>query len=205
MTEYLDTNHIWLSGTVLDAPQFSHEHLGESFFRCVLEVPRLSGHTDKLPVTLPGRLLIEPLRAGQALAVQGQLRTYNRYIEGSHRLVLAVFVKRICQSDGDRCNEIQLTGTLCKTPIYRRTPLGREIADLLIAVNRGVKSDFIPCIAWGQKAREIGDCAAGCRVHISGRMQSRAYEKQLPDGRMEDRLAYEVSVIGLEIIKSEET
>ncbi len=172
-----------------------------------LRVPRLSGAEDFLPITLSERLLIdEPITAGSMLCMEGQLRSYNKVIEGAGRLLITAFAQRLLNSEEDEenPNRVQLTGALCKPPSYRTTPFGREIADLMLAVNRSYgKSDYIPCITWGRTARYAANLKVGDKVQLVGRFQSRAYQKQLPDGTTLNKVAYEVSVSRLSALKDE--
>lgn len=190
-------NYLHLSGILTDAPVYGHEVFGEKFYYATLSVPRLSGAEDLLPVTLSERLT-EGIRleAGSHLAIEGQLRSYNKVIEGAGRLLITGFAQRLADPDSEENpNQVQLTGALCKLPSYRTTPFGREIADLMLAVNRAYgKSDYIPCITWGRTARFASHLKVGDRVTLLGRFQSRAYQKQLADGTVVGKTAYEVSV-----------
>ena len=175
---------------------------GESFFIFSLEVPRLSGHVDVLPVILPERLLAQAgLSEGARIGLRGQLRSYNRIIEGSSRLELKIFAKEIYGfPEGDCLNRMEMTGFLCKPPIYRTTPFGREITDMLVAVNRSYnKSDYIPTIAWGRNARMAKNLPVGQKIRVEGRIQSREYEKLLESGERIRRVAYEVSASALSL------
>ena len=200
-------NSIHLRGEICQSLQFGHELFGEQFYVTTLRVPRLSGAEDFLPVTLSERLLIdEPLTVGSQLCLDGQLRSYNKVIEGSGRLLITAFAQRLlnCEEDEENPNRVQLTGALCKPPSYRTTPFGREIADLMLAVNRSYgKSDYIPCITWGRTARYAANLKIGDRVQLVGRFQSRAYQKQMPDGTALNKVAYEVSVSRLAALKEE--
>ena len=190
-------NSIHLRGHVCQPLQFGHELFGEQFFVTTLRVPRLSGAEDFLPITLSERLLIdEPIAAGSILCLDGQLRSYNKVVEGSGRLLITAFAQRLLpEEDEENPNRVQLTGALCKAPSYRTTPFGREIADLMLAVNRAYgKSDYIPCITWGRTARFASHLHVGDKVQLLGRFQSRAYQKQLADGTVVSKMAYEVSV-----------
>ena len=190
-------NSIHLRGHVCQPLQFGHELFGEQFFVTTLRVPRLSGAEDFLPITLSERLLIdEPIAVGSILCLDGQLRSYNKVVEGSGRLLITAFAQRLLpEEDEENPNRVQLTGALCKAPSYRTTPFGREIADLMLAVNRSYgKSDYIPCITWGRTARFASHLKVGDKVTLLGRFQSRAYQKQLPDGTVIGKTAYEVSV-----------
>ena len=199
-------NSIHLRGHVCQPLQFGHELFGEQFFVTTLRVPRLSGAEDFLPVTLSERLLIdEPIAAGSILCLDGQLRSYNKVVEGSGRLLITAFAQRLLpEEDEENPNRVQLTGALCKAPSYRTTPFGREIADLMLAVNRSYgKSDYIPCITWGRTARYAANLKIGDKVQLVGRFQSRNYQKQLPDGTILNKVAYEVSVSRLSAMKEE--
>jgi len=185
---------------MLGDPTYSHSLYGEAFYSCTLSVPRLSGVEDLLPVTVSERLLFAcPTQDGR-IAVTGQLRSYNRQAEGANRLILTVFAQSL-EPGGEPCNEISLTGYLCKPPVYRVTPFSREIADLLLAVNRPYnKSDYIPCICWGRNARFARTLSVGECISAAGRVQSRAYQKRFEDGTAIERTAYEVSVGAIEIL-----
>ena len=199
-------NSIHLRGHVCQPLQFGHELFGEQFFVTTLRVPRLSGAEDFLPITLSERLLIdEPIAAGSILCLDGQLRSYNKVVEGSGRLLITAFAQRLLpEKDEENPNRVQLTGALCKAPSYRTTPFGREIADLMLAVNRSYgKSDYIPCITWGRTARYAANLKIGDKVQLVGRFQSRNYQKQLPDGTILNKVAYEVSVSRLSAMKEE--
>ena len=191
-------NYLRLSGILTDTPVYGHEVFGEKFYYATLSVPRLSGAEDLLPITLSERLMDGEggLRVGQALAIEGQLRSYNKVVEGAGRLLITGFAQRLLPAGGDENpNQVQLTGALCKLPSYRTTPFGREIADLMLAVNRAYgKSDYIPCITWGRTARFASHLKVGDKVTLLGRFQSRAYQKQLADGTVIGKMAYEVSV-----------
>lgn len=199
-------NSIHLRGHICQPLQFGHELFGEQFFVTTLRVPRLSGAEDFLPVTLSERLLIdEPIAAGSVLCLDGQLRSYNKVVEGSGRLLITAFAQRLLpEEDDENPNRVQLTGALCKAPSYRTTPFGREIADLMLAVNRSYgKSDYIPCITWGRTARYAANLKIGDKVQLVGRFQSRNYQKQLPDGTVLNKVAYEVSVSRLSAMKED--
>lgn len=199
-------NSIHLRGHVCQPLQFGHELFGEQFFVTTLRVPRLSGAEDFLPITLSERLLIdEPIAAGSILCLDGQLRSYNKVVEGSGRLLITAFAQRLLPEENEENpNRVQLTGALCKAPSYRTTPFGREIADLMLAVNRSYgKSDYIPCITWGRTARYAANLKIGDKVQLVGRFQSRNYQKQLPDGTILNKVAYEVSVSRLSAMKED--
>ena len=191
-----ENNVLCLCGVIEDAPALDHEVFGEQFFRMNLRVPRLSGAQDLLPVTVSERLMNSQVAPGVRLCISGQLRSYNKVVGGAGRLLLTAFAQRLlAPEDGENPNIIHLTGALCKPPSFRTTPFGREIADLMLAVNRSYgKSDYIPCIAWGRTARFASGLNVGDHVQLQGRFQSRVYQKQLPDGTVQERTAYEVSV-----------
>ncbi|MCL2570983.1 MAG: single-stranded DNA-binding protein [Defluviitaleaceae bacterium] len=205
------TNFIEVGGRVLTDLVFSHEIYGEGFYRFDVEVDRLSGTADALPVTVSERIIDkEAMKPGQLVLVRGQIRSYNNYVEADrkNKLVLTVFARDIemMQEPLDPSpNDVFLNGYLCKPPIYRTTPFGREIADLLVAVNRSYnKSDYIPCISWGRNARYAGRLTVGDNVRIWGRMQSRQYQKKKDDGEVQEKTAYEVSTAKIEVIMPDE-
>ena len=200
-----ERNGIVLQGTVAEAPAFSHRVYGEGFYEFKLEVPRLSGQADLLPLTVSERMLEGVnLSFGTELGVSGQVRSYNKILQGVSRLIITVFVRDFLEPGGAAVNQVELTGTLCKHPVYRMTPLNREISDLLLAVNRlGNKSDYIPSIAWGRNARFAGSLAVGEHIHLEGRLQSRVYQKVLED-RVVERTAYEVSISYLQLLEENE-
>lgn len=215
-TNYSENNQLVLIGKVTSEKRFSHEIYGEKFYIFDLSVPRLSGNADNIPITISERLLVEEdLETGKNVIIEGQFRSYNSYENEKNRLVLTVFAKEIKFGNEDEeefkpskensSNEVILDGFICKKPIYRKTPFGREIADILLAVNRAYnKSDYIPCIAWGRNARFCENIPVGTEVRIIGRVQSRQYEKKYEDGTSEIRIAYEVSVASLEVIDQAE-
>ena len=210
ITNYTENNYLVLIGNIISEKTFSHEIYGESFYLFNLEVPRLSGNEDVIPITISERLIANfDLSIGKKVVIEGQFRSYNSYENERNRLVLTVFAKDIMEykeeSEENKkekvSNEVVLNGYICKKPIYRQTPFGREIADILLAVNRAYnKSDYIPCIAWGRNARFCENMEVGTEVKIVGRVQSRTYEKKFEDGRVEQRVAYEVSIGSLEVI-----
>ena len=210
VTNYSQNNSLVLVGKVTSEKEFSHEIYGESFYSFNLEIPRLSGTSDIIPITISERLMTNfDLQIGKEVIVEGQFRSYNTYEDTKSRLILTVFVKEIKEKSEEEeikvPNEVQLLGHICRKPIYRKTPFGREISDILLAVNRAYnKSDYIPCIAWGRNARFCADMETGTEIKIIGRVQSRAYEKKYEDGTVENKTAYEVSVSSLELINKEE-
>ena len=190
-------NEVLLEGTALEAPVLSHENHGTRFYRFPLEVPRLSGTPDTLPVLLPEPLL-DIVQTEAPLRVQGQLRSFNNRSGVGNRLVLTVYAQAIQPGTGESCNRILLSGALCKPPIFRRTPLGRSICDLMLAVSRRYgRADYLPVIAWGQLAVRAARLQVGDPLSLEGRVQSRAYRKVLEDGSIQDRVAYEVSAMHL--------
>ena len=190
-------NEVLLEGTALEAPVLSHENHGTRFYRFPLEVPRLSGTPDTLPVLLPEPLL-DIVQTEAPLRVQGQLRSFNNRSGVGNRLVLTVYAQAIQPGTGEPCNRILLSGALCKPPVFRRTPLGRSICDLMLAVSRRYgRADYLPVIAWGQLAVRAARLQVGDPLSLEGRVQSRAYRKVLEDGSIQDRVAYEVSAMHL--------
>lgn len=190
-------NKVYLSGTIESEPVFSHELYGEGFYEFTLRVPRLSEQSDVIPITISERLLGEKnLVKGTKISFYGQFRSFNKLVGEKSKLMLTVFVRNFLDEDEEaNPNVTELTGYVCKQPMYRTTPFNREICDLLIAVNRAYdKSDYIPCIAWGRNARFVKEMAVGQKLSLSGRIQSREYTKKLPDGSSEIRVAYELSV-----------
>lgn len=192
----LTRNEVLLEGTVLDAPSLSHENHGARFYRCFLQVPRLSGQADILPILLSETLLSQA-EAGATLRIHGQLRSFNNKSGDGNRLVLAVYALTAEPGLGESCNRITLSGTLCKPPIFRRTPLGRSICDLMVAVGRRYgRADYLPVIAWGQLAVRLSLLSVGDAIALEGRVQSRTYHKVTEAGPQE-RTAYEVSMMHL--------
>ena len=194
-------NEAELEGLVQTPPAYSHENHGKPFYRCLLEVPRLSGQVDLLPLLLPEELRSAAV-PGERLRLQGQLRSYNNRGGQGSRLVLSTHALALSPPTGENRNRILLQGVLCKDPTYRRTPLGRSICDLMLAVSRRYgRADYLPCIAWGGLARRCGALEVGDGVRIEGRLQSRAYTK-VDHGVSEVRTAYEVSVMKLEPVET---
>lgn len=205
MTEKVfDNNQVTLVGEVVSDFMFSHDVFGEGFYMIDVKAKRLSESYDVIPVMVSERLLSpEESIKGKFVTVYGQFRSYNRHEEYKNRLILSVFAREIAVSDEEpediKPNYIFLDGFVCKQPVYRKTPLGREIADVLLAVNRPYgKSDYIPCICWGRNARYADNFEVGSRVLLWGRIQSREYQKKLSETDIEKRVAYEVSVSKLE-------
>lgn len=201
----LTNNRAEVIGTVTTEFTFGHEVYGEGFYNFDLEVPRLSETKDILPVTVSERLIDKSvLPVGTVVQIAGQIRSYNNLIENSrrNRLVLTLFARELevlAEIPRKNPNNVYLNGFICKPPVYRATPFGREITDVLIAVNRSYnKSDYIPCIAWGRNARFAGKLAVGDNMEIWGRMQSRNYQKKYEDGTVNERTAYEISISKIE-------
>ncbi len=201
----IENNVVTISGRVVSEVEYSHEVYGEGFYSFQLDVPRLSESSDKISVTFSERLVPkEKLVIGSLLEIEGQFRSYNSYKSESNKLVLTVFAREIVFIEEDKRiknpNQIYLNGYICKSPIYRMTPFGREITDILVAVNRPYnKSDYIPCIAWGRNARYSQNLSIGDNIKIWGRIQSREYQKKLESGETLTKTAYEVSVSKMEI------
>jgi len=203
-------NLIDIGGRIHSEFTFSHEIYGEGFWRFDVEVGRLSGQSDVLPVTVSERIVDrEKMLPGQPIRISGQIRSYNNYVEADrkNKLVLTIFARDITllgEAPDDCPNDVFLDGYLCKPAIYRTTPFGREISDLLIAVNRSYnKSDYIPCIAWGRNARYAGKLQVGDHIRLWGRMQSRQYQKKLDDVTVLEKTAFEVSVSKVELVTEE--
>jgi single-stranded DNA-binding protein len=190
-------NQVFISGEIVSDAEFSHEVYGEGFYEMNVLVKRLSGQGDILPVTISERLIADrDLGVGVTINALGQFRSYNKLINGKSKLMLTVFVREILEEAPIKNpNSIVLTGYVCKQPVYRTTPFNREIADILIAVNRSYnKSDYIPCIAWGRNARFAKNLAVGEKIAVSGRIQSREYQKRFADDDIRTLTAYEVSI-----------
>ena len=189
-------NDVLLEGTAYTAPEWSHDNHGTRFYRFILSIPRLSGQADLLPVLLPESLL--PKITGEGfLRVSGQLRSFNNRSGVGNRLVLTVYAQDIVPGEGSPCNLIRLSGTLCKEPVFRRTPLGRSICDLMLAVPRKYnRADYLPVIGWGQLAIRASRLGVGDALSLEGRFQSRTYHKVTEHGP-EERVAYEVSMMHL--------
>lgn len=200
--EYI-INHIRLCGTMDSAPVFSHENHGRQFCSFYLGVERLSGNVDRLRVLVDQELLNATDCAwGERVLITGQVRSYNHVDESGRHLVISVYAETMELTDEDPDDAVTLTGTLCRDPIYRRTPLGREICDGMLAVNRSYRrADYLPCIFWGRTARQIAALSAGARITLTGRLQSREYVKTLPDGETETRTAYEISAVSAELTR----
>ena len=198
-----------MMGEIVSEFQFSHEVFGEGFYMVELAVNRLSNYSDYIPLMISERLIdTEQDYTGQLIRVSGHFRSYNRHEEKKNRLVLSVFVRELEFLDeideNEKTNQIFLDGYICKEPIYRKTPLGREIADVLLAVNRSYgKSDYIPCICWGRNARFASGFTVGSHIQIVGRVQSREYVKRIDEENVEHRVAYEVSVSKVDLLEND--
>ncbi len=195
------TNTVEVIGQLQNGLYLSYAKMGEKFYAGTLKVKRLSGTEDLLPVTIPGCLYehVQAIKDGP-IQITGQLRTYNKVVGDKGRLFITIHAKSVEAAQESTLNVAQLTGTLCKQPIYRVTPFGREICDMMLAVNRGFgKSDYIPCITWGGNAQRAATFHTGDRITASGRIQSREYEKKLETGGSVTRIAYEVSIFKLEL------
>ncbi|MBO5166835.1 MAG: single-stranded DNA-binding protein [Lachnospiraceae bacterium] len=206
----IENNQVTIMGEIVSGFSYSHEIFGEGFYMVEVKVQRLSDSFDVIPMMVSERLIdVTADYRGYFVEVNGQFRSYNRHEERKNRLVLSVFAREISFveeiEESAKTNQIYLDGYICKTPIYRKTPLGREIADLLLAVNRPYgKSDYIPCICWGRNARFASGFEVGERCSIWGRIQSREYMKKIDEEQVEKRVAYEVSVSKLELTREEE-
>lgn len=195
-------NTITLRGSLRQLPEFSHENHGRRFSRFFLEVPRLSGAVDILPVIAQEELLndIDPC-AGEMITVTGQIRSHNLRAEGVRRLMIFVFAATVAVEDGEPINDAMVEGPLCREPTFRRTPLGREICDAMLAVPRAFRrADYLPCILWGRTAQEVAACHIRDRIRIYGRLQSRIYTKLTEEGAQE-RTAYEISAMTAEVLE----
>lgn len=204
--KFIENNQVQIMGEIISDFSFSHEVYGEGFYMMDISVKRLSDSYDIIPVMISERLIdVTQDYKGEMIQIFGQFRSYNRHEEKKNRLVLSIFAREIsfteAENDKIKSNQIFLDGYICKNPVYRRTPLGREIADMLLAVNRPYgKSDYIPCICWGRNARFAAGFEVGGHVQIWGRIQSREYVKRLEDETTQKRVAYEVSVSKLEYL-----
>lgn len=209
MDNLMLNNKIYLEGKVLSGLEFSHEMYGEGFYTFNLEVQRLSDAKDVLLITVSERLIAGmEIIVDAELIVEGQLRSYNKFIEGANRLILTVFARDItpCLEKSKNPNQIYLDGYICKQPIYRTTPFGREIADMLLAVNRSYnKSDYIPTIAWGRNSRFCKQLEVGDNIRVWGRLQSREYQKRVSESELIRKVAYEVSISKMERINKNDS
>ncbi|HZJ82730.1 MAG TPA: single-stranded DNA-binding protein [Clostridia bacterium] len=208
MEHILENNKVVVSGSMESSLEFSHEMYGENFYKFYLSVPRLSDYIDILPITISERLIGGiSLTIGTEMIVEGQLRSYNKFINGRNKLILTIFARDIYPNKDEMSNpnQIYLNGFICKEPIYRTTPFSREITDILLAVNRAYgKSDYIPTIAWGRNARFSQHLEIGDNIKIWGRVQSRVYQKKLPEGQIVEKTAYEISISKMELANKED-
>ncbi len=201
----MKNNKVFISGEVASEPKFSHEVYGENFFEFDLKVPRLSDSFDKIPVTISERLIGDnDIRVGSKICGNGQFRSYNKLVDGKSKLMLTVFLREIVPYvETENPNYIEITGYVCKEPVFRTTPFKREISDVLLAVNRSYnKSDYLPCIAWGRNARLVKNFCVGDKVTVTGRIQSRDYQKKIND-ELITKTAYEVSLNRIELVKDD--
>lgn len=195
--EQMNNNKLQLTGVIACEPVYTHEVFDEGFYETMITVPRLSDQTDTIPLTISDRLISQnDIKVGDKVSVVGQFRSYNKVEGEKSRLLLTAFVRDVVdECEIENPNQIDICGYVCKQPVYRTTPFKREICDVLLAVNRAYnKSDYIPCILWGRNARFMQTLPVGSKVRVSGRIQSRKYVKNLGDDRVEERVAYEVSV-----------
>ncbi len=200
-TSYENNNHVLLKGRIKELPTYSHTVMGEGFFEMFVEVSRLSEEVDVLPVTISERLITD-FSVGDEIGIVGQFRSYNKLEENHSKLMLTIFVKELVDpSEISEINQIYLIGYICKEPIYRTTPFGREICDVLLAVNRAYnKSDYLPCIAWGRNARFVRDLGVGEKLEVQGRIQSRSYQKRISEDVVETKVAYEISISSVVLV-----
>ncbi len=194
-------NQITLRGTLQSLPTYSHENHGRRFFRFLLDVPRLSGAVDTLPIIAQEQVVNTiDLSGGEMLTVTGQIRSHNNRVDGVRHLLIFVFATDIIAEDGEPVNEVLVEGPLCKEPTYRQTPLGRDICDVMLAVPRAFRrADYLPCILWGRTAQEVSSCHTRDCIRINGRLQSRGYTKMTDNGPQQ-RTAYEISALTAEIL-----
>ena len=203
-TSYENNNHVLLKGKIKELPTYSHTVMGEGFFEMFIEVQRLSNEVDVLPVTISERL-ISNFNIGDEIGIAGQFRSYNKIEDDKSKLMLTIFVKELIDpKEMNEINQIYLVGYICKDPIYRTTPFGREICDMLLAVNRAYnKSDYLPCIAWGRNARFVRDLGIGEKLEVQGRIQSRKYQKRIDSEHTVTRTAYEISLSSVMISEAD--
>ena len=205
--EMMNNNKVFLLGKIETEPSFSHETFGEAFYEIMMSVPRLSQHSDIIPITVSEKLLTkDQFKIGNQIAIKGQFRSYNKIVDGASKLVLTVFVRETIEVDQSmNPNIIEIVGYICKPPVYRTTPFKREICDILVAVNRAYnKSDYLPCIAWGRNAKYIKDAEVGTQISIVGRIQSREYQKKISEDEVVTKTAYEISVNKIQISGQDE-
>ncbi len=210
--EILTSNCVKIAGTIVETPVFSHNLFGEGFYIFKVSINRLSEKADILPITISERLIdISTITVGLFVTINGQIRSYNNYVEEEKRnkLVITIFARELIFNETvdetiSDINDVTLDGFICKKPIYRTTPFGREISDILLAVNRSYnKSDYIPCISWGRNAKFCEQLEVGANVKINGRLQSRTYQKKLSETETLEKVAYEISITKIEQVKPE--
>ncbi len=203
MKNGLETNQTELRGTIINTPEYSHKTYGETFYTFILGIERRSGYVDEIPIVISDRLIWNhTLKPDDRVHIFGQIRTYNETVDGKNRLNIVVFAREFELAEDLTLpdeNNVYLDGFLCKPPVRRISPLGREICDMMLAVNRMYnKSDYIPCIAWGRNANYGGGLEVGTRIQITGRIQSREYRKKDEEGNVTTKVAYEVSILKIE-------
>lgn len=202
MEQMLEENRARLTGTILTELEFSHKTYGESFYLLTLGIVRKSGYEDRIPLMISERIIWNmDLQPGSMISVTGQIRTYNQQNDGKNHLIIVVFVKELdwAEEEAAMVNSVILEGYICKPPVRRTSPLGREICDIMLAVNRMYnKSDYIPCIAWGRNAVYAGELGVGEKISVEGRLQSRQYKKYDEEGQLLEKTAYEVSIMRME-------
>lgn len=207
MENLMLNNKIYLEGEVISELSFSHEMYGEGFYTFNIKVPRLSDTSDILFITISERLMNDiDINIGAQVLIEGQLRSYNKFVDGANRLILTVFARNIslCTEKSKNPNQIFLDGFICKEPVYRTTPFGREISDMLLAVNRAYnKSDYIPTIAWGRNSRFCKSLKVGDNIRVWGRLQSREYQKKISESEVLKKVAYEVSISKMEKVNKD--
>jgi len=202
----MKNNKVFISGEIVSEPRYSHEVMNEGFYECDIKVSRLSDSYDTIPITISERLIADhELKIGDKFCGSGQFRSYNKVIDGKSKLMLTVFIREISSFyESENPNVIEITGYICKEPVFRTTPFKREISDVLIAVNRSYnKSDYLPCIAWGRNARYVKNFNVGDKVSIVGRIQSRQYQKKIDD-EFVTKTAYEVSLNRIELVNEDD-
>lgn len=194
-------NQITVRGVLVNLPVYSHDNHGKRFYKFFLEIPRLSGAVDTLPVVVQEHTLNGlDLSGGEMVTVIGQIRSHNNRVNGARRLMVFIYAMDMMAEDGEAINDVMIQGVLCREPVYRRTPLGREICDVMLAVPRAFKrSDYLPCILWGRTAQDVSQCHTRDTIQITGRLQSRTYVKMTEDGPQE-RVAYEISALTAEVL-----
>lgn len=201
----IENNEVEVLGTVLEAPRYSHQVFDEPFYSFSLQVNRLSDATDQIQVTVSGHYpILQEIEVGSTVHIRGQFRSYNNTVGCLPKLILTVFAREIqlVSYEAEHLNHIFLNGFLCRPPSYRTTPFGREITDLLLAINRQYnKSDYIPCIAWGKNARTASQLNVGSHIQVWGRIQSREYQKRINEFETQSKIAYEISIFKLEPIE----